>query len=236
MTDRPLKLSARDAGDLSVISTMVQDALVRPGDMVFRGRERRFLMLLDRFMWERDDGRARRRQALSARSLGAPLRRRCRRAEPRSRPGRAGGGSGVAGGGRFPGRRFRAAGGSGVRRWQRRPPGRRVHRMSADRSGAAVGHAAPAPAPRRRGELRRAVAATEPIVIALPRGRILREVVDVARRAGVEPEPAFDDPASRRLRFDTNFRASPSSGCGASTSRPSSPSAARSSESPETTC
>ena len=56
MTDRPLKLSARDAGDLSVISTMVQDALVRPGDMVFRERERRFLVLLDRFMWERDDG------------------------------------------------------------------------------------------------------------------------------------------------------------------------------------
>ena len=49
------------------------------------------------------------------------------------------------------------------------------------------------------------MSAAEPIVIALPRGRILREVMDVARRAGVEPEPAFDDPASRRLRFDTNL-------------------------------
>ncbi len=56
MTDGPLKLSARDAEDLSVVSTMVQDALVRPGGMVFRERERRFLVLLDRFMWERDDG------------------------------------------------------------------------------------------------------------------------------------------------------------------------------------
>ena len=56
MTDGPLKLSARDAEDLSVVSAMVQDALVRPGDMVFRGRERRFLVLMDRFMWERDDG------------------------------------------------------------------------------------------------------------------------------------------------------------------------------------
>ena len=39
-----------------MVSAMVQDALVRPGDMVFRERERRFLALLDRFMWERDDG------------------------------------------------------------------------------------------------------------------------------------------------------------------------------------
>lgn len=46
---------------------------------------------------------------------------------------------------------------------------------------------------------------TEPIVIALPRGRILREVIDVVRRAGVEPEPAFDDPDARRLRFGTNL-------------------------------
>ena len=56
MTDEPLKLSARDMEDLSVVSTMVQDALTRTGDMVFHQRERRFLVLLDRFMWERDDG------------------------------------------------------------------------------------------------------------------------------------------------------------------------------------
>ena len=56
MVDEPLKLSARDAVDLAVVSAMVQDALTRARDMTFQERERRFLILLDRFMWERDDG------------------------------------------------------------------------------------------------------------------------------------------------------------------------------------
>jgi ATP phosphoribosyltransferase len=47
-------------------------------------------------------------------------------------------------------------------------------------------------------------AATDKIVIALPKGRILEEVAPVLRRAGVEPEAAFDDPGSRQLRFATN--------------------------------
>jgi len=48
------------------------------------------------------------------------------------------------------------------------------------------------------------VSATDSIVIALPRGRILRDVIDVVRRAGVEPETAFDDPDARQLQFATN--------------------------------
>ncbi len=44
----------------------------------------------------------------------------------------------------------------------------------------------------------------EPLVIALPAGRILDEVMPLLRRAGLEPEPAFDDPGDRRLRFATN--------------------------------
>ena len=44
----------------------------------------------------------------------------------------------------------------------------------------------------------------EPLVIALPAGRILGEVMPLLRRAGIEPEPAFDDPGDRRLRFATN--------------------------------
>ncbi len=44
----------------------------------------------------------------------------------------------------------------------------------------------------------------EPLVIALPKGRILDEVMPLIRRAGIEPEPAFDDPGSRLLRFATN--------------------------------
>jgi len=56
VVNEPLKLSARDAVDLAVVSAMVQDALTRARDMTFQERERRFLILLDRFMWERDDG------------------------------------------------------------------------------------------------------------------------------------------------------------------------------------
>ena len=42
------------------------------------------------------------------------------------------------------------------------------------------------------------------LILALPNGRILAEVMPLLRRIGVEPEPAFEDPASRRLRFATS--------------------------------
>lgn len=45
---------------------------------------------------------------------------------------------------------------------------------------------------------------TEPLVIALPKGRILEEAMPLVRAAGIEPEAAFDDPKSRQLRFATN--------------------------------
>lgn len=48
-------------------------------------------------------------------------------------------------------------------------------------------------------------ARNEPLVIALPKGRILKEVMGLVRHAGIEPEPAFDDPGSRQLRFATNL-------------------------------
>jgi ATP phosphoribosyltransferase len=41
------------------------------------------------------------------------------------------------------------------------------------------------------------------IVIALPAGRILAEVLPILARAGIVPEPAFADPAARQLRFKT---------------------------------
>ncbi|MBK5921862.1 ATP phosphoribosyltransferase [Rhodothalassium salexigens] len=44
----------------------------------------------------------------------------------------------------------------------------------------------------------------EPLVLALPKGRILKEVMPLIRAAGIEPEPAFDDDDERRLRFATN--------------------------------
>ncbi|MEQ9555270.1 MAG: ATP phosphoribosyltransferase, partial [Rhodospirillales bacterium] len=44
----------------------------------------------------------------------------------------------------------------------------------------------------------------EKLVLALPKGRILEEVMPLVRHAGIEPEAAFDDGKSRQLRFTTN--------------------------------
>jgi ATP phosphoribosyltransferase len=41
-------------------------------------------------------------------------------------------------------------------------------------------------------------------VLALPKGRILRELVPLLTQAGLEPEPDFHDDNSRKLRFATN--------------------------------
>ena len=43
------------------------------------------------------------------------------------------------------------------------------------------------------------------LVLALPKGRILKEVMPIVRRAGIEPEAAFDDADARQLRFTTNI-------------------------------
>ena len=42
------------------------------------------------------------------------------------------------------------------------------------------------------------------LVLALPKGRILKEVMPLLKKAGIEPEAAFDDPDARQLRFATN--------------------------------
>jgi ATP phosphoribosyltransferase len=41
-------------------------------------------------------------------------------------------------------------------------------------------------------------------VLALPKGRILRELTPLLTRAGLEPEPDFHDENSRKLRFATS--------------------------------
>ena len=46
--------------------------------------------------------------------------------------------------------------------------------------------------------------ANDPIVLALPKGRILKEVMPLLHHAGIEPEPAFADEESRQLQFATN--------------------------------
>jgi ATP phosphoribosyltransferase len=45
----------------------------------------------------------------------------------------------------------------------------------------------------------------EKLVLALPKGRILKEVMPVVNRAGIMIEDAFDDDDARQLRFSTNI-------------------------------
>jgi len=46
--------------------------------------------------------------------------------------------------------------------------------------------------------------ANEKLILALPKGRILREVMPLVRHVGIEPEPAFEDEGARQLRFTTS--------------------------------
>jgi len=55
--ERPLRLIARDADDLRIISTLVQDAVLTGADLRYTHGRRRFTMLLNRFRWE-DSNRA----------------------------------------------------------------------------------------------------------------------------------------------------------------------------------
>ncbi len=49
------------------------------------------------------------------------------------------------------------------------------------------------------------MSANQPLVLALPKGRILKEVAPLLALAGIAPEAAFDDPAARQLQFATNI-------------------------------
>jgi ATP phosphoribosyltransferase len=46
--------------------------------------------------------------------------------------------------------------------------------------------------------------ANDPLLLALPKGRILGELTPLLGRAGIAPEPAFTDDGARQLRFATN--------------------------------
>ena len=50
--ESPLHLVARDAGDLAVLSALVQDAVFPITEMRFDPRKRRFALLINRFRWE----------------------------------------------------------------------------------------------------------------------------------------------------------------------------------------
>ena len=62
MADKPpLKLRAQDAEDMDVIAALLQDALVPRADMTYLPKEKRFVMVANRFDWphERADEAAR---------------------------------------------------------------------------------------------------------------------------------------------------------------------------------
>lgn len=56
--EAPLRLIARDAEDLQVISALVQDSVLTGADLQYQRARRRFALLLNRFRWE-DESRAR---------------------------------------------------------------------------------------------------------------------------------------------------------------------------------
>jgi hypothetical protein len=64
-----LRLAAIDTEDLAVVSAYVQDAVLKVGDMTYLPHEHRFVVAMNRFIWEKADSRRadyeRRRAALS---------------------------------------------------------------------------------------------------------------------------------------------------------------------------
>jgi hypothetical protein len=54
----PLKLRARDLEDMAVIASVLQDALVPLRDVAFLKREKRFVMVVNRFRWEEKTGQS----------------------------------------------------------------------------------------------------------------------------------------------------------------------------------
>lgn len=83
--EKPLHLKAMDAEDLTVLSALVQDAVVPVGEISYDASQRRFAMLINRFRWEDVETATRRNRpvervqtvlvfddVLAARSLDVP--------------------------------------------------------------------------------------------------------------------------------------------------------------------
>ncbi|MFQ5566263.1 MAG: DUF2948 family protein [Paracoccaceae bacterium] len=56
ISDRPLRLKAEGADDLAVISSLLQDAVGKAGDVAWMPRKRRLVALVNRFRWENSTG------------------------------------------------------------------------------------------------------------------------------------------------------------------------------------
>ena len=76
MTHRPLKLFARAAEDMDIISAHTQDAVLQTGDMTFLDDQRRVVLVMNRFCWETPNRKSLR--VRSALQIGAITRARRR--------------------------------------------------------------------------------------------------------------------------------------------------------------
>ena len=61
-----LKLVALDTDDLAVVSTHVQDSIVKVGDILWRPAEKRVVVMVNRFDWENAQSGAQSRRRLAA--------------------------------------------------------------------------------------------------------------------------------------------------------------------------
>jgi hypothetical protein len=75
--ERPMALRAEAAEDVTILSALVQDAVLPASEMRYDRRRRRFALLLNRFRWEDREAAARQgrpfeRGVLSAQAQGMP--------------------------------------------------------------------------------------------------------------------------------------------------------------------
>ena len=66
-----LKLYGRSAEDMHIMSTYLQDAVAQLGDMAHLAGEKRFVILFNRFCWEREGAPMRVRSALQLANVAA---------------------------------------------------------------------------------------------------------------------------------------------------------------------
>ncbi|MDH3667158.1 MAG: DUF2948 family protein [Paracoccaceae bacterium] len=80
--ERPLRLKAESAEDLEVISSLVQDAVGKAGDISWLPKQRRLILAMNRFRWEAHagapDGQAPAERVRSALSIDSVLKVRAR--------------------------------------------------------------------------------------------------------------------------------------------------------------
>lgn len=86
MAARPLRLWAAGPEDLTVIASLMQDAVGRTGDVVWLPRRRRLVLLMNRFRWEEAvQDPARRLRVRAALTIDSVLRVRSRGVDPKDR-------------------------------------------------------------------------------------------------------------------------------------------------------